>query len=346
VEELLVAGVTRVVVGSGVLTAERILGDATPAVTAVIAPTIVAPIAQRVTAAIEGLGRTVGRVTVPEGEAAKTMETVEAVVHALNGMGMTRDGLIVAVGGGSTSDLAGFVGATYLRGVRTHYVTTTLLGAVDAAIGGKTGIDVGGKNLVGAFRHPARVVIDLDVLAALPVELVRDGSAEALKAGFIGDPELVELYERHGLDADLEQVVSRAIRVKAGVVGRDFTETGERAVLNYGHTVGHAVEFVSGMGHGASVAVGMVAAARASALVAGFRHEGRHDAVIERLGLPVAAPDLAAGPVEEAMALDKKRDAEGPRMVLLEDLGRPRVTHVDAATVRAALEAVGIRRQP
>jgi len=312
----------------------------------VIASPAVGSIADRVVAGLSGGGRVVERVVVPDGESAKTLDAVGATVQALNDLAMTREGLIVAVGGGATTDLAGFVAATYLRGVAVHYVATTLVGAVDAAIGGKTGVNVGGKNLVGVFRHPGRVVVDIGVLEGLPTRLRRQGAAEALKAGFIADPGLVEMFEREGLDADLESVVRRALAVKAAVVGRDFTESGERAVLNYGHTVGHAVEVAAGISHGEAVAVGMVAAGKAASLLTGFADRSRHDAVIARLGLPVVAPPVDGSRIEALMALDKKRDLSGQRMVLLEEIGRPQVTTVDTATVRAALEAVGIRRQP
>ncbi|HLA67615.1 MAG TPA: 3-dehydroquinate synthase family protein [Acidimicrobiia bacterium] len=345
-DDLVVAGATAVVIGRDVLNAEAVLGSADPQFVAVVSSAAAGEVADTVAAGLRGTRRSVGRVLIPDGEAAKTLATVEEVVVALNDLGMTRGGLIVAVGGGSTTDLAGFVAATYLRGVSTHYVTTTLLGAVDAAIGGKTGVNVGGKNLVGVFRHPDRVVIDVAVLERLPDHLKREGCAEALKAGFVADPSLVALLERDGIDADLELVVRRAVAVKAGIVSRDFAETGERAVLNYGHTIGHAVEVVAGLSHGAAVAVGMVAAARASEIEAGFDHRSRHDAAIRRLGLPVACPPVDPRRIEAMMAFDKKRDEGGLRMVLLEDFGRPKVTHVGAATVRAALDAVGIRRHP
>ena len=345
-DELVVGGVTRVIVGRGVLDASSVLGEADPALAAVIAPPAVARIAGAVAEALSASGRNVARIEVPDGEAAKSLGTVESTVVALNDAGMTRGDLIVAVGGGSTTDLAGFVAATYLRGVGVHYVTTTLLGAVDAAIGGKTGVNVRGKNLVGAFRHPDRVVIDIGLLEGLPEDMRREGSAEALKAGFVGDPALVDLFEREGLGADLEVVVRRALSVKARIVDRDFEEAGVRAVLNYGHTIGHAVEVAAPMSHGAAVAVGMVAAARASTLVVGFAHEERHNAVIARLGLPVVAPPVDPLRIDALMSVDKKRDRAGLRMVLLGDVGSPEVTGVSTATVRAALEAVGIRRQP
>lgn len=345
-DPLVVAGATPVVIGRGVLDSVSVLGGAEPPMVAVITSPAVSAIADTVAGNISGAGRPVARVVVPDGEAAKNLDTVESVVRALNESAMTRDGLIVGVGGGSITDLAGFVAAIYLRGVRVHYVTTTLLGAVDASIGGKTGVNAGGKNLIGVFRHPDRVIIDIDVLDRLAPEHRREGAAEALKAGFIADPGLVELFEREGLDADLETVVRSALAVKSAVVARDFEESGERAILNYGHTVGHAVEIATGMSHGESVGVGMVAAGVVGSRLVGFAERRRHDEIIARLGLPVSVAGADPGAIEALMALDKKRDRSGVRMVLLEAIGHPVVVGVDAATVRAALEAVGIRRTP
>jgi len=342
VVDLVVGGVTRVLVGSGVLDAASVLGDSRPASCAVIAQPGAVAIARTVAGALDGAGVRTTIVDIPDGEMAKTMPTVEAVCLALADAGLSRTDLLVSVGGGAASDLGGFVAAVYLRGITAHHVPTTLLGAVDAAIGGKSGIDVGGKNLVGVFRHPARVVIDLEVLGRLPDDLVREGMAEALKTALIGDPGLLELLERDGVGADLAEVVSRSLAVKARIVGRDFTEAGERAHLNYGHTVGHAIESASGISHGSAVAIGMVAAGRASSLVAGFEHEARQADAIGRLGLPVSAPALDRAAVLRLIDRDKKRDGAETRMVLLEAIGRPVVASVGSATVDAPLEAVGI----
>ncbi|HSG78472.1 MAG TPA: 3-dehydroquinate synthase family protein, partial [Acidimicrobiia bacterium] len=313
---------------------------------AVIAQPGVARLARSLARDIRSLGLRAEVRIVPDREAVKTLEAVGEIYLWLNDLGLTREDTIVGMGGGALTDAAGFVAATYLRGVEAVYVPTTLLGAVDAAVGGKTAVNVGGKNLVGAFAHPRRVVVDADVLDRLPVEIVREGAAEALKAGLIGDVELVELYERAGLDADVEEVVRRAVAVKAGVVGRDFTESGERAHLNYGHTVGHAVEVAAPMSHGHAVAVGMVAAGRVSALVAGFADEERQRAAIERLGLPTSAPGVRRDEALRLMALDKKRAPDGLRFVVLEAIGRPSVRVVDPATLDAALHAVGITDTP
>jgi 3-dehydroquinate synthase len=220
-------------------------------------------------------------------------------------------------------------------------VPTTLLGAVDAAIGGKTGINLRGKNLVGAFHHPQRVVVQLGVLAQLPHHLRREGWAEALKAGLIGDPELVELFARSGEEADLGEMVRRAIRVKAAIVTDDPGEEGRRALLNFGHTLGHGIELAAPMSHGEAVAVGMVAAAAVSALRYGFPARFLTDLIFS-LGLPVAAAGVTAEAVLALVARDKKRTAEGLRMVLLRGVGDAVVEVVTDDELRHGLAAVGV----
>jgi 3-dehydroquinate synthase len=278
----------------------------------------------------------------PDREDAKSLRTVETVYEWLNTLGFTRSDMIIAVGGGATTDLAGFTAATYLRGIEVTYLPTTLLGAVDAAIGGKTGVNVGGKNLAGVFRHPARVVVDLDVLGLLPDELLREGAAETVKAGFIADRAILGEYEANGLAASLDVVVPAAIRVKVETVTNDFRETGQRAVLNYGHTIGHAVELVAGISHGHAVAIGMVAAGRVSALMTGFAHEDRQRQIIAHIGLPTASPPVDPAAIMALVGRDKKRDASGVRMVVLEDFGRPDVVPVDDELLEHALAAIGL----
>ena len=336
--EFVVAGATSVWIGTGA-DAGTVLAGASPRRVALLAQSgIPAVIAGRL-----GAGMPDAVVfEIPDGESAKTLGVVEEACRRLASAGVERGDLLVGVGGGAATDLVGFVAAVFLRGIRVHYVATTLVGAVDAAIGGKTAVNLEAKNQVGVFRHPSRVVIDTAVLAALPAPLRRAGLAEALKAGLVGDPGLVELLERYGTDAPLAEVVERAIRVKAGIVERDFEEVGERAHLNYGHTIGHAIEVVAGISHGDAVAVGMVAAGRVSALVAGFREEDRQRAVIAALGLPVAVAGVEVSRVRALIARDKKRSSGGLRMVVLAEVGRPQVVAVDDATVTAALTAVGI----
>jgi 3-dehydroquinate synthetase len=336
--EFVIAEATSVWIGPGA-GADTVLAGASPRRVALLAqPGVPVVIARGLAAQMPDAVV----VEIPDGESAKTLGVVEGVCRRLAAAGVERGDLLIGVGGGAATDLVGFVAAVYLRGIRVHYVATTLVGAVDAAIGGKTAVNIEAKNQVGVFRHPSRVVIDTAVLEALPPPLRRAGLAEALKAGLVGDPGLVELLERCGGDAPLAEVVERAIRVKAGIVARDFEEAGERAHLNYGHTIGHAIEVAAGISHGDAVAVGMVAAGRVSTLVTGFRDEDRQRAVIAALGLPVTAAGVEASRVRALIARDKKRSSGGLRMVVLAEVGRPQVVAVDDATVTAALAAVGI----
>jgi 3-dehydroquinate synthase len=245
---------------------------------------------------------------------------------------------VVAVGGGATTDLAGFVAATWLRGVRIVHVPTTLLGMVDAAIGGKTGIDTPeGKNLVGAFHPPAGVVCDLALLATLPRAELASGMAEIVKAGFIADPEIVQTIEadpQEALDPAspvLRRLVERAVRVKADVVTADLRETSRREILNYGHTLGHAIEKVERFRwrHGDAVAVGMVYAAELSAAV-GRLDQGsvrRHREVLESVGLPTTYARGRWPALLDAMRVDKKARGATLRFVVLDEVGRPAVLH-------------------
>jgi 3-dehydroquinate synthase len=328
--ERIVGGVTRVTVGRGI--APSVLGGLDTAYAVLCQPGS-EPVARALSDHVHVL---------PDGEEAKTLATVEQTVAALADEGVHRGGAIVAVGGGALMDAAGFIAAVYLRGVEARYLPTTLLGAVDASIGGKNGINVGGKNLVGTFTHPAAVVVDLDVIEAIPAPLLVEGMAEVIKAGAIADPDLLGEIASQGVTANLETLVTRSIAVKADVVDSDFREQNRRAILNFGHTIGHAVEFLAGWSHGHSVGVGMVAACAASAHVTGFEGTERIVAALERTGLPTRAPELDADEVLDLVARDKKSDAAGLRMVLLEDIGRPLVSHVDSATLGAALAAIGI----
>jgi 3-dehydroquinate synthase len=278
----------------------------------------------------------------PDRDEAKSLTVVEKAYQWLAEAPIGRHDTIIGVGGGAVTDMAGFVAATWLRGIESVMVPTTLLGAVDAAIGGKTGINLAGKNLVGAFHLPSRVIVDLDVLDAVPLNLRLEGLAEALKTGLIADPELVALFERHGASAPLDQVVKRSIRVKADVVSDDFREGGRRAILNFGHTIGHGVEIAGNLPHGLAVAVGMVAAGAVSASRFGFPSQWLID-LVASLGLPVAAPGLKLQAVLDLIGRDKKRTAEGVRMVLLRAVADPVVEIVTEGELAKGLAAVGIQ---
>ncbi|GBE21376.1 MAG TPA: iron-containing alcohol dehydrogenase [Actinobacteria bacterium] len=272
----------------------------------------------------------------PDGERAKTLAVAAGAYRWLDDIGLDRRGTVVVVGGGTVCDVGGFVASTYLRGIEVVSVPTTLLAAVDAAIGGKTAVNLEAKNQIGTFWEPSRILVDLDVLGSLPHRLVREGMAEIAKAGMVGDERLVIELEEHGLQAPLVKIVPAAIRVKAKIVTEDLRERGIRTVLNYGHTVGHAVERVAGISHGESVSIGMTAAAHIAESLLGFDQADRQLALLEGLELPTTCTvDLAE--VTFMLRKDKKRDGSGIRMVLLRAVGCPVVTPVDKATLSSAL---------
>ncbi|MGL4175076.1 MAG: 3-dehydroquinate synthase, partial [Dermatophilaceae bacterium] len=259
-----------VVVGHGV--SDRVAGSLPSGVrqVLVVRPEPLAGLAAPVVDRLEADGFLVHEVAVPDTEAAKTAEVAARLWGLLGEHAFTRTDAVVAVGGGTVTDVAGFVAATWLRGVAVVHVPTTLLAMVDAAVGGKTGINTAeGKNLVGAFHEPAGVLCDLDVLTTLPRADLVAGLAEVVKAGFVADRRILELI---GTDPEaatradgpvLRELVERSVRVKADIVARDLTESWLREVLNYGHTLGHAIEQVEGYRwrHGEAVSVGMVFAA-------------------------------------------------------------------------------------
>lgn len=332
---------SEIIIGRGVIGAGSLeLGK--PRVVAILAQPTTARLAQRLADDLGDGGIRTGVRVVPDREQAKQLGVAGAVYQWLNEQGFSRDDTLIGIGGGAVTDLTGFVGATYLRGVDVCYVATTLLGAVDASIGGKTGINVGGKNLVGVFRHPRRVLIDLDILDQLPIAVRREGAAEALKAGLIADRDLFELLEAEGLEAPLDEVVERAVAVKVDVVRDDFREAGRRAVLNYGHTIGHAVESATGISHGSAVAVGMVAAGVVSTRLLGFAAAERQLAAIAGLGLPTTVPGADCRALLDLIGLDKKRDRTGDRMVLLAAIGEPRVQAVGKDDLVAGLRGIGV----
>ncbi|MDQ4104316.1 MAG: 3-dehydroquinate synthase, partial [Actinomycetota bacterium] len=266
------------------------------AVAIVHQPTLVES-AEALRTVLESLGSAAYRIEVPDAEAGKTLSVAGFCWDVLGRVGLDRTGTVVGFGGGAVTDLAGFVAANWLRGVRVVQVPTTLLGMVDAAVGGKTGINTNaGKNLVGAFHEPAAVLVDLATLQTLPRAELVSGMAEVVKAGFIADPVILERIESDpdaALDPSrpvLEELVGRAIRVKADVVAADLKESHLREVLNYGHTLGHALERREGYRwrHGAAVSVGMVFAAELARL-AGRLDDAtaqRHRAVLSSIGLP------------------------------------------------------------
>lgn len=318
-----------VTVGSGA--AERVVAAAQGALrVAIIHASQPAQARDRIHAQLTAAGHEVLAVAVPDGEAGKHLDVARRCWDVLGEHGFTRSDVIVGFGGGALTDLAGFVAATWLRGVGLINLPTTLLGMVDAAVGGKTAINVAaGKNLVGAFHPPIAVIADLGLLDTLPEAEYRSGLAEVVKCGFIADPVILALLAADPTGrASQAELVVRAVRVKAEVVSEDLTDTGRREMLNYGHTLGHAIESASGYSvrHGEAIAIGMVFAAQLA------RHGGlldrastdRHRELISAMGLPVSYPAPLADLLAR-MRVDKKARGAALRFVVLEGIGRPRI---------------------
>ncbi len=287
-------------------------------------------------------------IEVPSGDACKTLEVLGGVLSRLSQANLPRDGAVIGLGGGATTDLAGFAAASYLRGVAYYSVPTTLLGMVDAAVGGKTGINLPeGKNLVGAFWPPRAVWCDPELLASLPPAVFREGAAEAYKHGLISDPSLIDRVLSPNFQPSQEsftQTLADAIAVKAGVVSRDLTEQGERVFLNFGHTLAHAIEAVThhGISHGDAVGYGMHYAAHLSRELGGRELGDRDLTPYTRRFLdwqqPKTLPPLDFDELNAYMARDKKADSQGVRFVLLHDLARPYLARVPEDTLRATFD--------
>jgi 3-dehydroquinate synthase len=308
--------------------------------------------AEALHAGLDADGFQAAMLEVPDGEDAKTLQVAGFCWDVLGRLGFTRSDALIGLGGGATTDLAGWVAAAWLRGVRVVQVPTTLAAMVDAAVGGKTGINTErGKNLVGAFHPPIGVLCDLRILESLPRTDYVAGLAEVVKCGFIADPAILDLIEddpaaasEPGCAAERE-LIERSVRVKAAVVSEDLTEKGLREILNYGHTLGHAIERAEGYRwrHGAAVSVGLVyAAALARAL--GRLDDAtadRHRAVLGSLGLPTRYRADAFPSLLETMCIDKKARGSRIRFVLLDGLARPVVVdEPDPGVLAAAYDEV------
>ncbi|MDE2347604.1 MAG: 3-dehydroquinate synthase [Gammaproteobacteria bacterium] len=283
-------------------------------------------------------GRRVGECILPDGESHKTLATAGTIFDALVAQRQNRDATLVALGGGVVGDLGGFAAACYQRGIACVQVPTTLLAQVDSSVGGKTGVNhPGGKNLIGAFHQPAAVIADTDTLTTLPDRELRAGLAEIVKYGCICDAGLFDWLEINlprllARDpAALTHAIAASCRLKASVVARDERESNVRAILNFGHTFGHAIEAATAYTsylHGEAVAIGMLIAADLSARLGLIDREAaaRLRALLERAGLPVAAPAIGADRARTLMQMDKKVRAGALRLVLLDALGNAVVT--------------------
>ena len=322
--------------GTGILGELPSLVGARARTVVVIHPEGLAEIARPARGALEQAGYLVHTEEVPAGEAAKDIGVAARLWSRLAGHRVTRTDAVVGIGGGATTDLAGFVAATWLRGIRLVLMPTTLLGMTDAAIGGKTAVNIPeGKNLVGAFHPPAGVRADRAELETLPAPEYVSGLAEIIKAGFIADPAILDLIEEdpagavvpHGQHA--RELVERAVRMKAEVVSADLREAGRREILNYGHTLGHAIERVEQyqVRHGEAVAIGMVYAAELARLAGRLDTATlhRHRRVLTAVGLPTTFLPGTWPDLRDAMTVDKKSRGARLRFVVLDGPGRPAI---------------------
>jgi 3-dehydroquinate synthase len=316
---------------------------------AIVTNTVVAPL---YLAAVRAATGAKAEIVLADGEQAKSWQGVERVVDGLLAARLGRDGLVIALGGGVIGDLAGFAAAVYQRGVPYVQVPTTLLAQVDSSVGGKTAINhAAGKNMIGAFHQPKAVISDVATLDTLPERELRAGLAEVIKHGLALDAPFVEWLESNIEKllkkdrAALVHAVRRSCELKARIVAEDERESGARALLNFGHTFGHAIEAGTGYGswlHGEAVAAGMVMAAELSRLMGHLKKNevSRVRELLKRAGLPVAGPALAPERLIELMALDKKAAKGRTRFVVLEAIGRAALrSDVDATAARAAIVA-------
>ena len=341
-----------VVVGARLDIAEAISGPLEPTVGAILTDSNVGPLhAAFLEQSLEAAGwRVADVVEIPAGERSKSLQTYAWVLERLASVGMTRDGALFALGGGVVGDLGGFVAATYMRGIALVQLPTSLLAMVDSSVGGKVGVDLPeGKNLVGSFFQPRVVAADLGWLETLPAREVSCGLAEVIKMGllsggdYFADLDRIAAARAGVLDA-MQALILHSVRFKARIVAEDELERGRRAILNYGHTIGHGLEAAAGyaLPHGEAVSAGMVAAAYLSRERLGTDLIALHEDLLRSAGLPLRVPNIEAERVLSAMDRDKKRRAgEEYRFVLLEDVGSPvwdvRVGEVEA---RRAIGAV------
>ncbi|MCG8923540.1 3-dehydroquinate synthase [Lentzea sp. CC55] len=340
-----------VVIGRGLLGEIVAHLEGTAKVAIVHQPTLAAT-AEVLVDELKATGIDAHRVEVPDAEDGKDLAVAGFCWDVLGKIGLSRSDVVVGLGGGAVTDLAGFVASTWMRGVRLVNIPTTMLGMVDAAVGGKTGINTdAGKNLVGTFYEPEVVFVDLATLETLPRNELIAGMAEVVKGGFIADPVILDLIEadpRAALDPTgdvLAELVRRKIQIKADVVSNDLRESSLREILNYGHTLGHAIERRERYRwrHGAAISVGLVFAAELARLAGRLDDEtaDRHKRVLELLGLPTTYDPDGLPQLMEGMKVDKKNKAGVLRFVVLDGLAKPgRLEGPDPALIAAAYSAV------
>jgi 3-dehydroquinate synthase len=312
-----------------------------------------ASLREQLMAAPDAESRDVLLAEIPDAEQGKRIEVAAFCWQVMGQANFGRNDIVIGYGGGSVTDVAGFVAATWLRGIRVIQVPTTVLGLVDAAIGGKTGINTNeGKNLIGAFWSPSAVIADINELSSLSANEAIAGYAEVVKAGFIAAPEILDIIERDPARAtdpatdEFRRTVELAIALKADVVTDDFRESGRREILNYGHTLGHAIEHAERYRwrHGAAISIGMVFAAELSRLAGRLSDEvvQRHRSVLESLGLPTSYRAGAWNQLQSTMLRDKKTRGGVLRFIVLDDIAKPTTLQSpDESLLFAAYQEVG-----
>lgn len=338
-------GVYDVVIGHGLLehTGERLRALCKANRAVVVTDDIVRHLyARRVTDSLEAAGFRTDTFVFKHGEHAKSLSVLGELLEFLARCPLTRDDVVVALGGGVAGDLAGFAAAVYLRGVRFVQLPTTLLAAIDSSVGGKTAVNLdAGKNLAGAFHSPSLVLCDMDTFATLPAAVFADGMAEAVKYGMIKDRSLFELLERGEFERHAQEVVTTCVRIKAEIVGRDEFDNGERQLLNFGHTPAHAIEKLSAfdISHGHAVAMGMRLMTRA-AESAGMLTEpasARLENALAINNLPTSCP-YGAAELAQAAAGDKKRSGDSIRVVVPLSIGNSALHSIPVEELRAFFE--------
>lgn len=317
-----------VLVGRGLLkeAGKHIRAVHEPCTVAIISDSNVAPLyLDTVKDSLKQEGFTVIQFRFPAGERSKTLDVLSAILNYIANQRLTRTDLIIALGGGVTGDMAGFAAATYLRGIDYVQIPTTLLAAVDSSVGGKTAVDVrAGKNQVGAFKQPLRVLCDIDTFDTLPEEVFRDGCAECIKYGVLQSPELLKIFSEGTVKEHIADVVAESVRIKADYVREDEFDTGVRRFLNLGHTIGHAIERTAKytLMHGHCVAIGMVMISRAGEAL-GITEAGTTDrliAICQKNGLPVSCDFSTEALLDGALA-DKKREGGKITLIVPKTLG-------------------------
>ena len=318
--EVNASGKYKVHIGSGILNraAEITLEVKKPCEAVIVSDDIVYSIyGKRVRSLYEAAGFSVKSFVFPNGESSKNMETITGLLEFMAEEKLTRTDLLLALGGGVTGDMTGFAAAVYLRGIDYLQIPTTLLAAVDSSVGGKTGVDLAaGKNLAGSFHQPISVICDTEVFKTLPKEIFLDGLCEAVKCGCISDKNLFNMLLEGNIDDRIDEIVAACVNIKRELVEKDEFDTAERQLLNFGHTVAHAVEVLSGymISHGRAVAMGMV-------IMAHGEEKQRISELFTKYGVDINCPFSAKELAQKAMS-DKKRGGKEITVVLLEEIGR------------------------